>query len=300
MKFFWALLGRCRKSYLLLQILSLFYFLASCGCLYPLRRQKIKCLKIFVKAQFAAVSLSLILLNSCVPKDAINDGFEEKYSEAIESLKAKRVENEGGNKQNFFSMAPTTAEIEGQRVQYYSYSDISKFGQKTDANAATSSENYYPANAAPQGAEGGIFEIRYSLDSQAFFRRPGLEFDNIAIPEYDAYGVKTAMSEKNYFLPGGNLLQRSIDKVIDSKSEFDDENAEILVKEKKQILRKKLMRQIFDGNVELAKNDEPEQNSEEEAKKSAKKDDKKNQQKAENLPKINNNDTSGFTIRAAK
>lgn len=246
--------------------------------------------------------LSIVALNSCVPKDTINDGFEEKYSEAIESLKARRTENAAGGKQNFFSTVPTTAEIEGQKMQYYTYSDIAKFGQNSNPNALPSPENYYSqSGAAPQGtAEPGIFEIRYSLDSQTFFRRPGIEFDNITIPEYDAYGVKTAMSQKSYFSPGGNLLQRSIDKVIDSKGEFDDENAEILVKEKKQILRKKLMKQIFEGNVELAKNDDGEQNSEDETKKSAKKDEKKDLKRAENSPKINNNDDSGFTIRATK
>lgn len=246
--------------------------------------------------------LTVILLNCCVPKDTVNDGFQEKYSQAIESLKAQRTENPSASKQNFFSTVPTNAEIEGGAAQYSSYSDIVKFGQRPDPNSLPSAENYYAAGApnnAAQAKEPAIFEIRYSTDSQSFFRRPGIEFDNIAIPQYDAYGVKTAMSEKSYFLPGGDLLQRSIDKVIDSKGEFDDENAEILVKEKKQILRKKLMKQIFNGNVELAKNDDEEQNVEDKIKKSAKKDDQKNQKKAENLPKINNNAPTA-TAGAAK
>jgi hypothetical protein len=248
--------------------------------------------------------LTVILLNCCVPQDTINHDFQEKYSQAIETLKAQRSENPSNNKQNFFSTVPTNAEIEGARTQYSGYFDIAKFGQKVDPNSLPSAENYYNAgapNKAAQPREPAIFEIVYSSDLQSFFRRPGIEFDNIAVPEYDAYGVKTAMSEKSYFLPGGNLLQSSIDKVIDSKGEFDDENAEILVKEKKQILRKKLMKQIFAGNVELAKNDNEEQNDEDKIKKSAKKDDQKNHKKAENSPKINNNnDASGFTIRAAK
>lgn len=249
--------------------------------------------------KFFYALMLVALLNCCVPQDTINDGFQEKYSEAIDSLKAQRTENSAGNRQSYFSTAPSSAEIEGQKMQYHTYSGVTKFGQESAQSTLPGAENYYSPtsqnSAAPE-----IFEIRYNLDPPIFFRRPGIEFDNIAIPSQDAYGVKTAMSEKSYFSPGGNLLKGSIDKVLDQKGEFDDENAEILVKEKKQILRKKLMKQIFDGNVELAKNDDSEQDAQAEEKKSAKKDDKKNQKKAENSSKNSNNNTSGFTIRAAQ
>ncbi len=56
-------LWHCRKSYLLLQILSLVCFLTPHGCLYPLRRQKTNCLKIFCKSGFAIVPLYIIVLS---------------------------------------------------------------------------------------------------------------------------------------------------------------------------------------------------------------------------------------------
>ena len=93
-----------------------------------------------------------------------------------------------------------------------------------------------------------MFEISYQSSSHSPFRAVGSEFDLINIPSEDYYGVKTAMSEKFYFLPGNGLLQKNINSISSDRSKNDVEISEVLIKEQRMLRKKRDMIRIFGEN----------------------------------------------------
>jgi hypothetical protein len=232
---------------------------------------------------------SLAFSASCVPTDTINDNFNEKYAKELEPLKKQRGNLSQNQAQGFFSTKPTLDEINANDPSYQPYQNISKFGQNNlNQNNFFRGENYYPDATSISARPANIFDLNYQLTIHPGFRKAGIEFDNIVIPQTDAYGIASAMSDKQYFSPGGKLLKNSIDEILAKKQDFDNQNSEILVGEKQQILRKKLMDKTFTQKQEIVVVEE----KEEEKKTAKEKEIKPNQ----NQNKVN----SGFSIRAVK
>lgn len=235
-------------------------------------------------------------LLSCKSDDSANNGFKEKYGQRVEEIQSARMPPAPTFKQVTVSTPPTEEEVAHSVANdYYPYVDIAKFGEKAPQNYLPGAEVYEQSRNNRSGAlPANIFEITYNLVLHPPFQKIGAEFDVIKVPESDAYGVKTAMSDKTYLLAGGDSLQKSIDEINADKNLTDAEISEILIFEKKQIARKKKMAKMLDGQeqVELAMLEKGKKSKEKSAANS-------NQTQAQkNL--ANADDVSGFTIKTVK
>jgi hypothetical protein len=81
------------------------------------------------------------------------------------------------------------------------------------------------------------------------YGRPKLSFDDISMPSRDAFGVQTALGEKNYQLINHKTLQRDIDFVKKNRDLQDDQISAELILEQKQSKRRKYLEQ---RNVETS------------------------------------------------
>lgn len=199
--------------------------------------------------KFVGILTALILsfcLNSCAQKlEDINEDFNAKFGGQVGVINAARTPptvDPNAPKEVMYSRAPTPEQVMlDTSDSYYPYVDIAKFGEKQPQVYLPNAEFYgqargnNPSNTLPPD----IFVISYKTPLSPPFRRIGAEFDTIRIPPYDVYGVKTAMSDKTYLLPGGQAMQKAVDLIDDQKARNDDEISSILVNEKKQIIRKK-------------------------------------------------------------
>ena len=218
--------------------------------------------KSFLKIIFL-IFLSHPLL-SCSKAENINSSFEKKYGQEIQRMREARgldrmgearVRNPHANLK--FSTPPTQAEVERQISKgknYQPYVGIKKFGQKASTTYRPNAEVYEtqhnknPSNSLPDD----MFYITYNTQLSPPFRRAGREFDLVNIPEYDAYGVRTEMSDKKYLLAGNNSVQRSVDEINATRSRDDIEISQILIKERRAEKRQKKTIRVFGRNL-LAK-----------------------------------------------
>lgn len=212
---------------------------------------------------FLLLSALLFATNCQTPQsniEAINEPFEKKYGKEVEKINFSRTPTKQQDKEVTYSTAPTVEEVNesiAAKPGYYPYVDVSKFTQEKpvqtympDADTYESAASRNPSNAIPPN----IFEVSYNTNLHPPFRRIGAEFDTINVPPQDAYGVKTAMSEKPYLLVGNDALQKSIDHINNDKTEMDVEISETLIREQKQMKRKAKMIKTFgeEGGIELA------------------------------------------------
>ena len=208
---------------------------------------------------FLSASL-LVLLISCSSPPNVNENFEKKFGKKVEKIKAERAYPHQETTETFQSRAPTIEEVRAEysssasQQAYYAYVDVEQFGDKLPQNYLPNGEVYERSREnISENAARNIFDIAYNTTLFPPFRRAGLEFDRIAIPEKDASGVKTEMAEKPYLLAGNVSLQKAVDKINAEKTAEDIEISEALVAEQKQLRRKQKMLKIFGkDSVELA------------------------------------------------
>lgn len=247
-------------------------------------------------------ALSICFLSiSCQPKlEDMNEDFTKKYGSQVDLI--NNVRTPPGVpvdplKDVRYSRAPTPEQVAIETANdYYHYVDVTSFGEKVPQIYLPNTEFYGQAQSKPAAAPlDDIFEIKYNTALYPPFRRIGAEFDVIKIPPYDVYGVKTAMSDKTYLLPGGEAVQGAVDNIEDNKAGHDDEIAATLVAEKKQILRKKksakMLGEQLNSQTEVENKTKEKPKSETAA---------KAQPAKVQLPASNNNANSGFTIQTVK
>ena len=202
----------------------------------------------------------ILITSSCAKKLSINQSFQKKYGKQVERIKVERTPPKQLAEDNVVERGPSAEDwrnsekIAGE--EYYAYVDVTKFSEdRMPQNFLPNGESYQnaraenPSNKLPEG----MFEIAYNTNLHSPFRIIGAEFDGIEIPAEDAYNVKTAMSEKPYFLVGNEKLQRNINQINSQKTSQDIEISQILIKEEKQLKRKQKMIKIFgQDSVEMA------------------------------------------------
>jgi hypothetical protein len=248
----------------------------------------------FQKPKIINFLFYIFLLSSCAAP-SVNEDFNNKYGGQIDRIKMERAPAGSDIVSGSFA-APSQLEVMKESGDYYPYADVTKFGEKIPQSYLPGSETYdLSRNNNSSSLPADVFELKYNLALSPQFRRIGLEFDNIKIPEADVYGVKTAMSDKTYISPGGEILQKTIDKVEADKSEEDADMSQILVAEKKQISRKKKMEKIFGSYEEMTVD----------VKKTPKKQDPKTQEETakkieDSFNKQGLNSSSGFSIKSLK
>lgn len=203
---------------------------------------------IFFGRVFTALSFCFLIVSCAQEKlEDRNEDFMKKYGAQVGVINKERAPPAGmpdPTKQVTNSSAPSMEQIAAETANdYYPYVDIANLGDKVPQIHLPNAEFYgqekgkNPSNTPPAD----MFEITYNTKLSPPFRRRGAEFDVIKIPPYDVYGVKTAMSEKTYLLPGGQDMQQAVDLIEVQKTSQDDEIGAILVAEKKQIIRKRKM-----------------------------------------------------------
>jgi len=205
----------------------------------------------------------LLFLSSCTwssskKVNAYNAVFDKKYGKEVEKIRATRAPTQQISKEVTKIQPPTQDEMRlinnKAGDNYYAYTDVSKFGGKEPQNYLPNGEFYEatrnnnPSNTLPQN----MFKVSYNTTLHPPFRRFGVEFDRIAIPASDVYGVQTEMSEKSYLLAGNNSLQKNVDQINAEKTAEDIEMSEALINEQKQLRRKQRMQKTFgDDSLEL-------------------------------------------------
>ncbi len=250
---------------------------------------------------FIALSFLLLAFSCSKPNfNQTNDDFNKKYSQQIERIKIARTPAQKDDpKQITFSIAPTPEQVAIDTANdYYPYANIAKFGEKLPQNYLPNAEFYDQAKskAADTSMSPNIFDLTYNTALYPPFRRIGAEFDMIRIPQHDAYGVKTAMSDKTYLLPGSLAVQRAIDLIENEKTSQDNEISAILVAEKKQIARKRKALKMLgeEDSVELVALDEDEVGEKSDRESVATK------PNPEKIQQASNNANSGFSIKTVK
>lgn len=250
--------------------------------------------------KFSLAILFLCSLFSCASSETIeiNKNFDEKYGKQVEKIRIDRTPAPQTKKELNYYRAPTEDEVAQEAVlklDYFPYIDISQFDEKQRQPFMPNAEVYEQsrANNPEKTLPPNIFEVSYDTRLNPPFQRFGAEFDVIDVPSADVYGVKTEMSEKNYLLAGGDAMQRSVDTIEANRTKDDVEISEIIIREKKQMMRKNKMIKIFGENdamklalLEKEKTKKPQEKSKE------KKSDKKpqlsaNQQNSGVAPDLN-------------
>lgn len=196
--------------------------------------------------------LLFFLLASCSSKETVNEAFARKYAKDIARINSARMAGDRATSKEMTSFAmPTVADIKRERAQngggYYAYVDIKKFGEKTPKNYFPNAEIYqksvvsHPNQRLPED----MFDLSYNTSLYPPFSKSGLEFDNIKVPNQDAYGVKTQLAEKQYLLAGNGAIQKTVDFMQSKRQKDDVEFSKILIKEQKRLRRREKMIKII-------------------------------------------------------
>lgn len=158
--------------------------------------------------------LMLLLLCNCGVTVDPNEDFVKKYGNQVKKINlARQHSDEKESKKNVVVSSD------------YSYS--------SDVIGQEESEHLNPD-----------FEIKYS-SNYSTFRKIGVEFDAIDIPENDAYGISTNLDmKKEYLLVGNNYLQKNIDDITNSyKFRENIEVSKSLIAQKKAAKTKLIKKQ---------------------------------------------------------
>lgn len=223
----------------------------------------------------------LLILSSCIGfKEDINEGFNKKYGEQVRQFRGDAKPGEANrNIISGSSTVPSQVEIMKAEGDYHPYVGVTKFGEQPPA--IETAETYdLSQTIASAGLPADVFDLNYNLAIHPPFRRIGIEFDNIRIPRVDAYGVTTAIADKTYLTPGNKALQSSVDNMMASRKDYDAQNSQILVQEKRKISRKKQMERIFGSYEEMTVDENLAKNLQDEA--AAMADEEKAQEEAKN------------------
>jgi hypothetical protein len=199
----------------------------------------------------------LLIFLSCCDSGAknYNKVFEEKYGKDIEKIKAERSQSKESQKTVTILYPPTEEELRvmnKRSVQnQYNYTAVSRFDEKIPQYYITNRNSYEAAESRNNigSLPPDMFKIHYRTKLYSEFRHTGAEFDRIAIPAIDAYGVKTEMSEKLYLLTGKKSLQKNIDQINSERTKDDIEISKILIKEQKELRQKQKMQKIFGDEI---------------------------------------------------
>ncbi len=244
--------------------------------------------KIILNSSFCLLLFASLI--SCTSVNDVNEEFNKKYSREVEKYRSKRTSPQVIKNQTIVSKPPTREEVEeavrkSTDQSYYAYVNVAEFGEDQtpkkhfpDAEVYELTKSKNPSNQLPPN----MFKVTYYTRAHPPFSYSGAEFDAIDIPKKDAYGVNTRLSKKTYLLAGRNSLQKNVDNIHNHRTTEDIEMSHILIKEKKELKRKREMVRIFGKeSVDLVKKENLDENKAEDTKEeSAKVEDESKQENA--------------------
>ncbi len=212
-------------------------------------------------------SLFLVsFLFSCKSDSAgVNSVFQERYGKEVEKIKVERLpplQNALSNNKVVFNDKVEQDWRDQESNDSYAYMDPSKLDPKQVPQEFLPNSQVYQNSQSGGNLPNDMFVVTYNTELSPPFVRYGVEFDRIIIPESDAYGVKTEMSDKVYVLAGNDSLQKNIDVINAQRTRRDIENSEILIAEQKRLRREQKSKKIFGNSsselVVVRKKEEPE------------------------------------------
>lgn len=205
-----------------------------------------------------ATVILLFFLFSCSSSADLyqsNEKFIKKYEEEVQKINEQRKPQEETKKEVIILTPPTTQEVTEElasKVEYYPYVDIAQLGDAPKQSTIPNRETYEQVGATTAASlPASIFEINYNLALYPPFHKPSAEFDAINVPEYDAFGVPTALSNKSYLLVGNDVLQSAVDSINSQKTKSNIEISKMLIAEKKKMQRQDKIKQVFGDRLEL-------------------------------------------------
>jgi hypothetical protein len=214
-------------------------------------------------------------LASCASKiDMVNDDFKNQYGSEVDRINKGREAFEREQKAPSYIKSKKTygwndpAVIIGVAGSYRyksAYIDTSKLKLKPEGEQFLPNMQTLLQNGGYHKLPDNMFEVKYlAVNYPDSYGRSPVSFDDIAIPAKDAYGVETSMGDKNYTLINGKVLQRNVDNINSSTAFDDNEVRSMLVKEQKELDRKKrlgLLKSKDDGDGKENKKDKKEPDS---------------------------------------
>ena len=208
-----------------------------------------------LKNLFSKVFLLLfcaLLFQSCKSAPDVNESFQRKFGEEVKRVKITRtpVAEKDLEKLSFSQeiAKPDWRDLDSGSSEYYANVEAKDYKGTRMQKFLPDNDDYARARSSPSNLPNDIFDITYNTTISPPFSKSGAEFDNINIPLFDAYGVKTEMSEKEYLFAGNDSLQKNIDQINSQKDQQDAEISEILIKEKRELRRRDKVIKIFGKN----------------------------------------------------
>lgn len=164
-------------------------------------------------------------LFSCAKKIDLNKEFRKEYGPLVEQINDGRdrgvYDDEKNNKNlkeykrsRFLPYSNEEIEAASDNSLPYSHFDLSQIGRSLGDIKIANGEFYWYKTEADIAAEDLFYKEDYPL---SYKTRTG--FDNLIIPEADAYGIKSALPRKNYLLVGSDSIQKAIDKHYDKEAQ---------------------------------------------------------------------------------
>jgi hypothetical protein len=196
---------------------------------------------------------AILFLNSCrQTSEKINESFLQQYGSEVEKINNIR-ESANQTQVNIDCQSSTFGCVDSKNRWKDSATifGIENSGTAQSATIDTSRiiapkppEEFTPdVKTLMQGQSTqlpeNMFHISYNLNNfPESYGRQKLSFDDINIPQQDAFGVKTELGEKNYQLIGNRTLQKDIDFTKKLIAPEDPEISLELIKQEKQIRRR--------------------------------------------------------------
>lgn len=194
------------------------------------------------------------------PKISNNEFFESKYKEQVVKVNSDRIPQKQPSEQEFRNYQLPSEQLNADNFDYnenkVNYEDIMHFAEQRNPKKYLPDIEVYEQNHGNNPSDylpPNIFEISYNLELNPPFRKIGMEFDLIDIPDSDAYGIHTATSEKSYLLPDKDSLQTSIALIKSQRTSKDIELSIKLINEKKLAIQKQKMQIFSDDKNSLSK-----------------------------------------------
>jgi len=192
---------------------------------------------------------SLSLLCSCISNksDEVNSNFLKQYGDNIEKINSQRDEMEMPAEQKQSNKnwkdPKEIFNIENSESARSSFIDTSQIVMPKPPEDFLPNRDTLIQGQAQQLPE-DMFSVSYNMQNfPDSYGRPRLSFDDIAVPNRDAFGVETELGEKNYQLINHKTLQKDVDFTKQLSSKEDREISYRLIEEEKQAKRRAYLNQ---------------------------------------------------------
>ncbi len=216
------------------------------------------------------LSTLLAITTSCSDIIDINQKFNNKYSDQVKKINEQiRIQERdfivSGSGSSFnsnpeFKLYSTPSQILANQspVNNKASFETYKLYLKTPQNYLPNNATYKTGNknSAANRIPNNLFELNYGPYTHPPFRVTGIDFDIIAIPDKDAYGVPSSLDRKSYPLVSNRYIANNVRNMTLNRKTEDIEFTEDLISEQKAIKKQIIVNNLYqDDNRNLIRRD---------------------------------------------